>query len=372
MKKKLLFLTVKFDTGGTEKVTYDIITRLNPEKYDITLMSMYGGGYYWEHLPAYVHKKYFFPKFIRYVIRYVTWMPGKMVYRTFIHEKYDVEIACGDDIPSRVINHSVNPRSRKIAWIHMDVQERGYQGYEIRTEKGRRGFYRNFDRIVNVSYECERKFRQKFGEDLPTCVIYNPVDSGEIRLLAERTPAVTLPENTFNIVCMGRFTPQKGFDRLIEAWAALKKRGISGCHITIIGDGYQRPDLEKAIAHDGLAQDITLTGYLENPYPVLAQADLFLLTSRDESFSLVVAEAMSLGVPVMSTRCTGPVELLKDGEAGCLVENSTQGIREGLERVLADGVFYAGLRRKAAENTQHFEVSRQIAQVENLLDGENG
>lgn len=372
MKKKLLFLTVKFDTGGTEKVTYDIITRLNPEKYDITLMSMYGGGYYWERLPAYVHKKYFFPKFIRYVIRYVTWMPGKMVYRTFIHEKYDVEIACGDDIPSRVINHSVNPRSRKIAWIHMDVQERGYQGYEIRTEKGRRGFYRNFDRIVNVSYECERKFRQKFGEDLPTCVIYNPVDSGEIRLLAERTPAVTLPENTFNIVCMGRFTPQKGFDRLLDAMHEICGKETAPFYVTVLGDGNDRPMLEGKIREYGLESRIQLVGYVENPYAVIRQADLFLLSSRDESFSLAVAEAMSLGVPVMSTRCTGPVELLKDGEAGFLVENSTQGIREGLERVLADGAFYAGLRRKAAENTQHFEVSRQIAQVENLLDGENG
>ena len=58
MKKKLLFLTVKFDTGGTEKATYDIITRLDPEKYDITLMSMYGGGYYWDHLPEHIHRKF--------------------------------------------------------------------------------------------------------------------------------------------------------------------------------------------------------------------------------------------------------------------------------------------------------------------------
>lgn len=368
MKKKLLFLTVKFDTGGTEKVTYDIITRLNPEKYDITLMSMYGGGYYWDHLPDHIHRKYFFPRFIRFVIRYVTLMPGQLVYRTFIHEKFDVEIACGDDIPSRVINHSVNPNSKKIAWIHMDVVERGYQGYEMRTEAGRRRFYRNFDRIVNVSKECKRKFRQKFGDQLPTCVIYNPVPAAEILEKAAELPAVVLPENTFNIVCIGRFTPQKGFDRLIEAYAALKKEGIPSCHITIIGDGYERPDLEQRIARHGLTSDITLTGYLENPYPVLAQADLFLLSSRDESFSLVVAEAMVLGVPVMSTRCTGPVELLKNGEAGYLVENSTEGIKCGLKAILIQPEVYHRLVLAAKENMGCFDVKKQINIIEQMIE----
>lgn len=368
MKKKLLFLTVKFDTGGTEKVTYDIITRLNPEKYDITLMSMYGGGYFWDRLPTHIHKKYFFPKFIRYVIRYATTFPAKMVHRTFIREKYDVEIACGDDIPSRIIGHSPNPRSGKIAWIHMDVQERGYRGYEMRTENGRRAFYRGFDRIVNVSGECETKFREKFGTDLPTCVIYNPVPSEEIRAKAAAEPVIRLPENKFNIVCMGRFTPQKGFDRLIEAWSIVKKNVPLACHITILGDGQDRAALESQIARYGLQEDISMPGYAENPYAVLRQADLFLLSSRDESFSLAVAEAMVLGIPVMSTRCTGPVELLNDGEAGLLVENSTEAIAEGLRRVLTEEKLYDRLRHKAAENTGRFNINERIRQIEEMLD----
>jgi len=370
MKKKLLFLTVKFDTGGTEKVTWDIITRLDPEKYDITLMSMYGGGYYWDQLPAHIHKRYFFPKFIRFVIRYVTTSPGKWVYRTFIKDKYDVEIACGDDIPSRVINHSTNPDSQKIAWIHMDVQERGYQGYEIRTEAGRKAFYRNFHHIVNVSQECERKFREKFGEDLPTCVIYNPVPAEEIRKKAAESPKLKLPKDTFNILCMGRFTSQKGFDRLLEALRILKDRGVKHHHVTILGDGYQRQLLEQTIQDNGLEDVVDMPGYVDNPYPVLRQADLFALPSRDESFSLVVAEAMVLGIPVMSTRCTGPVELLKNGEAGCLVENSEEGVLVGLEKILADSDYYRELQKKARRNTENFDIDKQIALVENLLDGE--
>ena len=370
MKKKLLFLTVKFGPGGTEKVTWDIITRLNPDKYDITLMSMYGGGYYWDRLPAHIRKRYFFPKFIRYVIRYVTFFPGRLVYRTFIREKYDVEIACGDDIPSRVINHSTNPHSKKISWIHMDVQERGYQGYEIRTEEGRRAFYRNFHHIVNVSKECERKFREKFGENLPTCVIYNPVPAAEIREKAAQAAELTLPGDAFNIVCMGRFTPQKGFDRLLSALRTLKDRRITGHHVTVLGDGYQREFLEQTVRDYGLEGVVDMPGHVDNPYAILRQADLFALPSRDESFSLAVAEAMVLGIPVMSTRCTGPVELLKDGEAGCLVENSEEGILAGLEKILTDPDCYRELQEKARRNTDNFDIDRQIALVEDLLDGE--
>ena len=369
MKKKLLFLTVKFDTGGTEKVTFDIITRLNPNKYDITLMSMYGGGYYWDHLPEYIHRKYFFPKFIRYVIRYVTWFPGRLVYRTFIKDKYDIEIACGDDIPSRVINHSANPDSKKIAWIHMDVQERGYQGYEIRSEKGRKKFYRNFDHIVNVSYECERKFREKFGEDLPTCVIYNPVPTAEIIDRANESPVLKLPKGIFNIVCMGRFTDQKGFDRLLEVLRILKSRDIDGLHVTILGDGCERISLERSVREYGLEGVVAMPGYVDNPYAIIKQADLFALTSRDESFSLAVSEAMVLGVPVMSTRCTGPVELLRNGDAGYLTDNSTEGILQGLEKILTDPACYRELCTKAKANTNHFDINKQISEIEILMDG---
>lgn len=370
-KKRILFLTVAFNTGGTEKVTYDIITHLDPEKYDITLMSMYGGGYFWDRLPETVHKKYFFPSFRRFVIRYVTMLPAKMVYRTFIKEKYDVEIACGDDIPSRVIGHSPNRDSFKISWIHMDVVERGYQGHEMKTERCRKMFYRGFDRIVNVSAECERKFIQKFGSDLPTCVIYNPVDSANIRKSAEEKPEFCLPPDTFNIVCMGRFTPQKGFDRMIEALAELKAEGIPPFHVTVLGEGYQRPDFEGMIREKGLDSEISLPGYVNIPHPILRQADLFLLSSRDESFSLAVAEAMTLGVPVLSTRCTGPVELLRDGDAGMLVENSTEGITNGLRRVLTDPAEYAALKAKAAANTENFDIQKQMKEIEELLDSGN-
>lgn len=367
MKKRLLFLTLAFDTGGTEKATFEIITHLNPEKYDITLMSMYGGGYFWDQLPSYVHRKYFFPKFIRYVIRYVNYAPAWMVYKTFIHEQYDVEIACGDNQPSRIINASPNRDSKKIAWIHMDVMERGYRGWGMYTTWGRNHFYNHFDHIVNVSEECEQKFKHRFGNQWPTCVIYNLIDAEAIRRQSTEQPALTLSKDTMNIVCIGRFTPQKGFDRLIEAYVHIKSMEPNiSCHITILGEGQDRQKLEGIIRRYHLEKDIDLPGYFENPYPILKQADLFLLSSRDESFALVVAEAMVLGIPVMATRCAGPVELLQEGRSGLLVENSTEGIAEGLRKVLHESQTMQWLR--SIDNTKRFDWHQQINQIEALFD----
>ena len=367
MKKRLLFLTLAFDTGGTEKATFDIITHLNPEKYDITLMSMYGGGYFWNQLPSYVHRKYFFPKFTRYVIRYVNYAPAWLVYRTFIHEQYDVEIACGDNQPSRVINASPNRHSKKIAWIHMDVMARGYKGWEMSTTWGRNHFYNHFDHIVNVSKNCEYSFQKYFGTQWPTCVIYNLIDVQDIIHKSEERTNKILSKECFNILCMGRLMPEKGFDRLIEAFSKIKKSSnITKCHIMIIGEGVQREKLESMIALYHLEQYIDLPGYFDNPYPILKQADLFLLTSTDESFALVVAEAMVLGVPVMATRCAGPIELLQEGKAGLLVDNSTEGIKEGLQKVLFDPQIMQWLR--SIDNTKRFDWHQQMNQIEALFD----
>ena len=75
---------------------------------------------------------------------------------------------------------------------------------------------------------------------------------------------------------------------------------------------------------------------------------------------------MALGIPVMATRCTGPIELLEDGKAGLLVENSTEGIVEGLRKVLLQPETMSWLR--SIDNTRRFNWRDIIRQIENLLD----
>ena len=119
------------------------------------------------------------------------------------------------------------------------------------------------------------------------------------------------------IVAVGRLSPQKGFDVLIESFAKVKD---VDCDLVILGEGELRSDLEAQAKRLGLSDRVHLPGFMKNPHSVMARAQLFVLSSRWEGFGLVIVEAMALGIPVVATDCSGaPRELLLDGKLGHLV-----------------------------------------------------
>lgn len=124
------------------------------------------------------------------------------------------------------------------------------------------------------------------------------------------------------------------------------------------------------IDEKNLSDDIKLVGYIDNPYAVIKQADLFLLGSRDESFSLVVAESLVLGIPVLSTKCTGPNELIQNMTNGILVDNSTEGIKEGLQLFFENPCLCKTLKQNLLKSSNKFNIDKQIELIEQILDGE--
>ncbi len=119
------------------------------------------------------------------------------------------------------------------------------------------------------------------------------------------------------IIGVGRLTRQKDFFTLIRAFARLRSDRI--VRLLILGEGEDR-DVLTRLAHDlGVSDDIAMPGFMENPYAEMANADVFVLSSAWEGFGNVVAEAMALGLPIVSTDCrSGPREILRDGEYGYL------------------------------------------------------
>ncbi len=151
-------------------------------------------------------------------------------------------------------------------------------------------------------------------------VIRNPVITPE--LLAQA--ALPCPHPWFEpggppvILGVGRLQQQKEFPTLIRAFALL--RAQRPCRLVILGEGGGRAGLTELIAGLGLAGDVDLAGYQANPYPFLARAALFALSSAWEGSPNALTEAMALGTPVVSTDCpSGPRELLAGGRFGPLV-----------------------------------------------------
>jgi glycosyltransferase involved in cell wall biosynthesis len=117
---------------------------------------------------------------------------------------------------------------------------------------------------------------------------------------------------------VGHLRMQKDFPTLIRAFAlARKKRRI---RLVLLGEGSQRPRLQSVIAALGVADDVYLAGYTENPFSWMARASLFVLSSAWEGLPAVLIEAMACGCPVVSTDCpSGPSEILEYGKYGRLV-----------------------------------------------------
>jgi len=151
-------------------------------------------------------------------------------------------------------------------------------------------------------------------------VIFNPIVTPQ---LFQKSKAVIehpwfRPGEPPVMLGVGRLTGQKAFNVLIEAFAQVRK--VQNARLLILGEGDERPILEAQIRDLGLEQVVDLPGFVANPYPYMAHAALFVLSSRWEGLPTVLVEAMSLGTPVISTDCpSGPREILRNGQYGPLV-----------------------------------------------------
>lgn len=137
----------------------------------------------------------------------------------------------------------------------------------------------------------------------------------------ERFPtALPLPETGPRLVAIGRLAEQKGFALLVEA-IALAAPALPDLHLTLVGDGPLRPQLETAIAAQGLSDRITLTGWADEARvrDELAKAQALILPSFAEGLPMVVMEAMAAGRPVIGTMIAGVPELVLPEETGQLV-----------------------------------------------------
>jgi glycosyltransferase involved in cell wall biosynthesis len=161
---------------------------------------------------------------------------------------------------------------------------------------------------------------------------YTGLPAGKIRVV----PSPGIPDDLLNrtqplpghpwfrdrkipvILGAGELGARKDFATLLRAFALL--RGRRPCRLVLIGRGRQREKL-LALAHTlGINEDVDLPGFVEDPYPYMAHADLFAFTSRWEGLGLVLVEALALGTPVVSTDCpSGPSEILQQGRFGRLV-----------------------------------------------------
>lgn len=168
-----------------------------------------------------------------------------------------------------------------------------------------RRLYRKADAVLCNSSGVARELAEVGVPPQSIKLIGNPIDTAALRRRAtgaEQTPG--------RFVAAGRLMRQKGFDRLVDWFAAMPEAAT----LTIFGEGPERPSLEARIAAAGLAARIDLPGYVPEIWRQLAGADAFLMPSRWEGMPNAALEALALGVPVIATEEAGGLKELR-GEA---------------------------------------------------------
>lgn len=376
-KKKIAFYIDSLNRGGTEKATVDLINNLNYDKYDVTLIKFFPGGEYNNDVRAEVKNKTIYP-----IISFFNWnkklrhkvnwwgrnffnrLPGKIRHKLLIGNQYDIEIACGYFFPTRFIEDS--PKAKKISWVHMDYEIDRSDIGRFSKEEGQK-FFGKMDKIVCVSKQCEEKFNQKFDMKDKTVTRYNIIDTKQILQKAEEIVEKDFKDDYPNVITIGRLTWQKGFDRLLRVHKQLIDEGIIH-NLYIIGEGEEYENLLEYIKEYKLNETVLLLGYKSNPYPYIKNADIFVCSSRHESFSLVVAESLVLGTPVLSTSCAGPNELLDHGKYGMIVENGEEYLYEGLKQILTKIELRQELKQKAFERKSFFDTKNAVRRWEEILD----
>lgn len=312
---RVLFVLPRMVAGGVERVTLSLIRELQSRGVECALALRQARG---EFLPearalCEVHEvaaggmQQFVPGLVR-VLR--LWQPTHV-----ITAFSDVGALTGLAIrlsgqPSRWI-HGVHNS-------HAPVTARRGPVGRLRYAVDRRFaacVYRKADAVVAVSEGVRQEVLQQFrSEPERVFTIYNPVVQ-EHDLVA-RLPALRTPGEPPRLVALGRLTRQKGFDLLIQAMAQVD----GPWQLDIWGEGPDAPALQALIEDYRLQGRIRLQGITDQPFAVLRQADLFVLSSRFEGLPTVLIEAVACQCAIVATDCPqGPREILDHGRLGRLV-----------------------------------------------------
>jgi glycosyltransferase involved in cell wall biosynthesis len=198
-------------------------------------------------------------------------------------------------------------------------------------------------------------------------VAYNAIELEAIRARAGQAPAALTVCDAPTVITVGRHAEQKDHRTLLRAFALARRR--VNARLVLVGQGPLRGELESLARELEISDSVVFAGWQQNPFPLLARSDLFVLSSRFEGFGIVLVEAMACGLPVISTDCrSGPREILRDGEDGVLVPvGDVEALAEAMTRVLSDTELRDRLARKATQRAKDFDISVIGPKYEALL-----
>lgn len=373
----MLFVLGTMGVGGTERQVIEILRHLNRERFEPSLYLIYREGELLEQVPQDVP---IFSYWDRHAYPRVNY-PGRIlgsqardIRRTIREQEIDVVYDRTSNVTLIASLAIRRTRARRVSVAVADPRK------EIAANHARFGFakryllgraYETADRVVAVSEGVRTGLLEFFrlpAERVTTC--HNLFDVPRLdELAAAESPA--FEADRFHVASVGRLQREKGQLYLVEAIDELvNRRGLEQVLLWLVGSGPDEAALRSRVAELKLDQHVRFEGFQPNPMPYLRQADLFCLPSLFEGMPNALVEAMIAGTPVVSSDCpSGPREILRDGELGCLVPPADpQALADAIEDASKNRDIWlarTSAARRFVEET--FSVQAGIKRIETLL-----
>lgn len=362
--KKILFMLINMNVGGTEKALLNMLREIPKHKYDITILMLEKRGGFLDCIPGNVHVEYLQgynnikdllnnpPQFI--ALRY--FREGKIVkafnmillhliskvmhdrsiiYKylskdlSLIDKKYDVAVAYAG--PMEFITYFVLDKiiaKTKIQWVHFDVTKIGFSKGFARKK------FKKFDKIFVVSNEGKNKLINQLPDLYDKTDAFSNVISQELVVkMADEGTGFTDNFNGTRILTVGRLSKEKGQDLTIPVLAKLRAHGYN-VRWYCIGDGVAMGQYEQLIKKYGVENDYLLLGADPNPYPFMKQCDIYVQPSRHEGYCITLSEAKCFENPIITTNFTGAGEQIVNNQTGIVIDFGEQQLYTAIKRLL--------------------------------------
>ena len=366
--KKILFLIHDLGPGGAEKVLVNLVNNMDPEKFDITVMTLIGGGVNEQFLKPHVRHLTCFQRMIRGHIHLFKLFSPRSLHERFIKDKYDIEVSYLEGPAARIISGCPHPDTRLVSWIHVEQHTKAIAAKAFRSFAESERCYQKFHQTVCVSAYVKQDLLKLYPMLAPVDVFYNTNETDQI--LQKKDEPVedgAFQQGEVRFCGVGKLMPNKRFDAVLRIHDRLRRQGYP-VHTYLLGDGPERTKLEGYVRENGLESSVTFLGYQTNPYKYVARCDLFLCASLAEGFSTAATEALIVGTPVCTVEVSGMKEMLgENDEYGIVTENNEEALYQGIKGLLDDPDRLAHYKKQAALRGKAFSKEKTVAAVEEML-----
>lgn len=357
MKRKIAFIVPSLRGGGAERVITNIVSNINQEKFEIILILIKKEGTFLSMIPDNIKIIDLNSQRVRYAIL-------KLIKEININNPDIIMSTLGHmNLALLLIRRFIKTKAK------IYVREASTPSKSLmEMPKIKRLLFKGLYTLLYpkadlVIAQCDEMkndliFNFRIKRSLIQ-TIYNPLDIENIR--KKRDEFYPYRKDEVNILAVGRLTPAKGFDILIEAFKIVAK-AIPTARLYILGDGELKSYLFKKSEELGVNDRISFLGFKKNPYPYYYYSDTYVLSSRWEGFPNTLLEALACDAKVVATKCkSGPKEIIKNDMFGNLVEvDNPVSLAEGIIKSINE-------ENKSNGRAMDFSIKNIIKEYESLF-----